>query len=100
LNLFFPFSFFLLSFFFLSFFSFLFLVGTGVFQALRAVLVFGLSGFLFCDLEKSQCFTVYKAISTAVVSMGVVSYSMSAKSQPQDLPLFVASKNTEGRVVM
>ena len=70
-----------------------FTVSTGVFQALRAVLVFWFSGKLFCDLESSQCFTLSKGISVVVVSLGVVAYSLSSKTPVrEELPTFVGSK--------
>ncbi|TPX72702.1 hypothetical protein SpCBS45565_g00014 [Spizellomyces sp. 'palustris'] len=51
-------------------------VATGVLQALRAVLVFGLSHLMFCQRDTAQCFTAQKGMSTLVVVAGVVGFSV------------------------
>ncbi|KAJ3288679.1 hypothetical protein HK104_008035 [Borealophlyctis nickersoniae] len=50
-------------------------VATGVLQALRAVMVFGLSHVIFCGRDKAQCFTVQKGLATVVVVGGVLGFS-------------------------
>ncbi|KAI8915394.1 hypothetical protein DFJ77DRAFT_462494, partial [Powellomyces hirtus] len=50
-------------------------VATGVLQALRAVMVFGLSHILFCKGDAAQCFTMGKGFATAIVCAGVVGFS-------------------------
>ncbi|ORX97917.1 hypothetical protein K493DRAFT_406759 [Basidiobolus meristosporus CBS 931.73] len=49
-------------------------VSTGVLQALRAISVFLASSFAFCSRDTHQCFTREKAISTAIVVMGVTGF--------------------------
>ncbi|KAJ3227819.1 hypothetical protein HK099_000073 [Clydaea vesicula] len=50
-------------------------VATGVLQALRAVLVFFLSHFFFCDQDAHQCFTFGKGLSTFFVILGVLGFA-------------------------
>ena len=50
-------------------------VATGVIQALRAVLVFGISHSLFCSVETKQCYTSAKGISTCVVMSGIILFA-------------------------
>lgn len=54
-------------------------VATGVIQALRAVGVFLLSHFLFCERDEAQCFTMGKGVSTAVVGLGVIWFAVSRR---------------------
>ncbi|KAJ3040695.1 hypothetical protein HDV00_010588 [Rhizophlyctis rosea] len=51
-------------------------VATGVLQALRAVMVFGLSHVMFCGEDGMQCFTPMKGVATVVVVCGVVGFSV------------------------
>eukprot|EP00287_Rhodomonas_sp_CCMP768_P028480 CAMPEP_0202856250 /NCGR_PEP_ID=MMETSP1389-20130828/91935_1 /ASSEMBLY_ACC=CAM_ASM_000865 /TAXON_ID=302021 /ORGANISM="Rhodomonas sp., Strain CCMP768" /LENGTH=450 /DNA_ID=CAMNT_0049534895 /DNA_START=162 /DNA_END=1515 /DNA_ORIENTATION=- len=50
-------------------------VTTGVISALRAIGVFIVSGWLFCNDHASQCMTVQKSIAACVVAGGVLLYS-------------------------
>lgn len=50
-------------------------VTTGILQAIRAVGVFGLSSLVFCASDLNQCFTGIKGWSTALVVVGVLTYS-------------------------
>ena len=61
------------------FFHMLKLVGsttTGVLKGVISVLVFIISHFAFCSLQKSQCFSVAKGLSLVLVVLGVASYSV------------------------
>ncbi|KAI8593013.1 hypothetical protein BDZ88DRAFT_405206 [Geranomyces variabilis] len=64
-------------------------VATGVLQALRAVLVFGLSHLLFCKQDAVQCFTAAKGVATLIVVAGVIGFSV-AKAK-KGLPVGMAS---------
>ncbi len=44
----------------------------GVLQGLRAVCVFAFSSVFFCHLQHSQCFDLFKALSTLIVVGGVM----------------------------
>ncbi|KAJ3054286.1 hypothetical protein HK097_002168 [Rhizophlyctis rosea] len=55
-------------------------VATGVLQALRAVMVFGLSHVMFCESDSMQCFTPMKGVATVVVVCGVVGFSVAKAS--------------------
>ena len=48
---------------------------TGIFSSLRAVGVFAVSHPLFCSQQPSQCFTVSRALSSAVVIGGILLFS-------------------------
>ncbi|KAJ1551114.1 hypothetical protein HK096_003062 [Nowakowskiella sp. JEL0078] len=50
-------------------------VATGILQALRAVLVFALSHWLFCASDNAQCYTTTKGIATIVVVSGVLAFA-------------------------
>jgi len=50
-------------------------VTTGVISALRAIGVFIVSGWLFCNDHASQCMTMQKSIAACVVAGGVLLYS-------------------------
>lgn len=50
-------------------------VATGILQALRAISVFAFSALLFCSFDASQCYNWYKGLATALVSVGVISFS-------------------------
>lgn len=50
-------------------------VSTGINQALRAIFVFVISGFCFCELQKSQCFNSFKFLSLIIVIVGVMRYT-------------------------
>ncbi|KAJ3316541.1 hypothetical protein HDU76_001721 [Blyttiomyces sp. JEL0837] len=52
-------------------------VATGVIQALRAVLVFGISHIWFCEIDSAQCFTSWKGLATLVVILGVMGFAYS-----------------------
>ena len=66
-------------------------VATGVLQALRSVGVFIVSSTLFCKYHSGQCFTSEKGISTVLVVLGVVAFSVAsaraaaAKAAPADV---------------
>merc|ERR1712137_1436862 len=51
-------------------------VSTGLLQSLRAVLVFYLSSFFYCDLHPEQCLTFGKSFSALVVICGVVLFTL------------------------
>ncbi|KAJ3187131.1 hypothetical protein HDU85_007169 [Gaertneriomyces sp. JEL0708] len=51
-------------------------VATGVLQALRAAIVFGLSHIFFCTRDSAQCFTVQKGLAAVVVVGGVIGFSV------------------------
>ncbi|KAJ3122214.1 hypothetical protein HK098_003014 [Nowakowskiella sp. JEL0407] len=50
-------------------------VATGILQALRAVLVFALSHYFFCERDGGQCYTAVKGWATVVVVTGVVGFA-------------------------
>lgn len=60
-------------------------VATGIIQGLRAVGVFILSHFLYCDRDAGQCYTYTKGLSTLIVVSGVLGYawSKSVKTEPE-----------------
>ena len=49
---------------------------TGILKGVQSVMVFVISHFAFCALQKSQCFTTAKGASLVVVVLGVSCYSM------------------------
>jgi len=60
-------------------------VSTGILQALRAISVFILSAYYFCSVDLSQCFTMWKGLSTLLVVSGVIGFSFATtfkKSSP------------------
>lgn len=50
-------------------------------QALRAVGVFLLSHYFYCEMDEAQCFTMEKGLSTAVVMGGVIWFALSKRSK-------------------
>eukprot|EP01090_Pellita_catalonica_P021523 TRINITY_DN8085_c0_g1_i5.p1 TRINITY_DN8085_c0_g1~~TRINITY_DN8085_c0_g1_i5.p1 ORF type:complete len:393 (-),score=24.87 TRINITY_DN8085_c0_g1_i5:339-1517(-) len=68
---------------------------TGVLQSLRAVSVFGMSAWLFCETHHAQCFNTYKGISTFFVVMGILFFSFQSfyKSEKK---IFVVDKMEKG----
>ncbi|RKP02768.1 hypothetical protein CXG81DRAFT_24556 [Caulochytrium protostelioides] len=62
-------------------------VATGILQALRAVLVFGMSHGAFCHRDAAQCFTPSKGAATVLVVCGVLGFAFSkAAAQPKPPP--------------
>ena len=56
-------------------------VSTGVLTALRAVGVFFVSGYFFCEIHTAQCLTAHKCAAALAVASGTLVYSFgSAKS--------------------
>mmetsp|Transcript_2398 Transcript_2398/g.4203 ORF Transcript_2398/g.4203 Transcript_2398/m.4203 type:complete len:468 (-) Transcript_2398:37-1440(-) len=49
----------------------------GVMNAVRAVSVFAVSAFLFCERQTSQCYTSQKGLATIVVVSGALAYTFS-----------------------
>jgi len=54
-------------------------VSTGLMQSIRATLVFGLSSFLYCGRQASQCYTVSRGIATLLVAVGITYYTNAKK---------------------
>jgi len=50
-------------------------VATGVLSSVRAVLIFGLSSIMYCNIDSTQCYTGMKAMSTVLVALGVLLFS-------------------------
>jgi drug/metabolite transporter (DMT)-like permease len=48
---------------------------TGVLKGVQTVIVFILSHFAFCSLQRSQCFTIDKGASLVIVVIGIIGYS-------------------------
>jgi hypothetical protein len=59
-------------------------VGAGLLQAARAVGVFVVAGFLFCDRQESQCYTRARAIATVLVVGGVLVYSYGKQEKKKE----------------
>ncbi|CAJ0651592.1 12916_t:CDS:2 [Entrophospora sp. SA101] len=55
-------------------------VSTGLLNSVRAIVVFGLSHWFFCQLDSGQCFNIWKGLSAAVVVGFVTSFSLCSKS--------------------
>lgn len=53
-------------------------VAAGILQALRAVAIFSLSAHLFCHVQRAQCFTYAKGMSSLLVIGGVVLFSFAS----------------------
>jgi drug/metabolite transporter (DMT)-like permease len=56
-------------------------VNTGILQSLRAVCVFAMSAWLFCDRDKAQCYNMYKEYSTIVVVICVLGFSWAGREK-------------------
>ncbi|KAJ3218344.1 hypothetical protein HK099_005098 [Clydaea vesicula] len=69
-------------------------VATGVLQALRAVLVFFLSHYLYCGKDSNQCFTFGKGVSTFFVIIGVLAFAYAKSLKPKEYKL-LSSKGSE-----
>ena len=79
------------------FFHMLKMVGsttTGVLKGVISVLVFIISHFAFCSLQKSQCFTISKGLSLVVVVLGVACYSI-YKAEKVVVPAELAPKRKD-----
>ncbi|KAJ3145587.1 hypothetical protein HDU86_000864 [Geranomyces michiganensis] len=66
-------------------------VATGVLQALRAVLVFGLSHLLYCKQDAVQCFMPAKGAATLIVVAGVIGFSI-AKAKKGSAPKLASTR--------
>lgn len=56
---------------------------TGILKGVQSVVVFVISHFAFCSLQKSQCFTASKGASLIVVVCGVLCYSTFKLDSPK-----------------
>jgi len=56
-------------------------VSTGILNSLRAISVFGISAWLFCDSHANQCFTTNKGISAIMVICGILYFTRVTASQ-------------------
>ena len=56
---------------------------TGILKGVQSVVVFVISHFAFCSLQKSQCFTASKGASLIVVVFGVLCYSIFKLDTPK-----------------
>ncbi|KAI7858791.1 hypothetical protein BDC45DRAFT_497651 [Circinella umbellata] len=54
-------------------------VATGILQAIRAILVYGISHFWYCTTDAAQCFTVNKGCGTILVIGCVILFTFSNK---------------------
>ncbi|RUS13106.1 hypothetical protein BC937DRAFT_86346 [Endogone sp. FLAS-F59071] len=54
-------------------------VSVGVLNGLRAILVFGLSHYWYCETDTAQCFTVYKGWGSTAVVGCVLLYTMGGR---------------------
>lgn len=52
-------------------------VSTGLLNSIRAIVVFGLSHVMFCEMDNGQCFNVWKGWSTLIVVGCVTIFSLS-----------------------
>ncbi|CAG8504523.1 15995_t:CDS:2, partial [Dentiscutata heterogama] len=52
-------------------------VSTGLLNSIRAIVVFGLSHIMFCEIDNGQCFNVWKGWSTLIVVGCVTIFSLS-----------------------
>ncbi|CAG8516961.1 4580_t:CDS:2 [Paraglomus brasilianum] len=59
-------------------------VSTGILNSLRAIVIFILSHWLFCNQDHAQCFNYWKGVSVVVVVGCVVSFSLSKRSTMHD----------------
>ncbi|CAI2181189.1 16674_t:CDS:2, partial [Funneliformis geosporum] len=51
-------------------------VSTGILNSLRAIVVFGLSHFMFCHIDEGQCFNIWKGWSAIIVVGFVTIFSI------------------------
>ena len=56
-------------------------VQTGLLNAIRAVLVFGLSNLAFCSRDSHQCYSAAKGIATLLVVTGILLFSYGKSKQ-------------------
>jgi len=56
-------------------------VSTGILNSLRAISVFGISAWLFCDSHPNQCFTLNKGISAGVVVCAILYFAKVTANQ-------------------
>ena len=53
-------------------------ISTGIIQSLRAVFVFFISSYFFCDSHAEQCFTFWKGLASLIVILGIIMFSMTS----------------------
>ncbi len=88
----------------LCFFNLLGLVGstsTGVMKCAQSVVIFVLSHFAFCSVQRSQCFTPLKGLSLVVVLLGVVMYAQFQHKSidgSEHAPYHLTRRNSDTRV--
>ncbi|CAI2181167.1 10176_t:CDS:2 [Funneliformis geosporum] len=56
-------------------------VSTGILNSLRAIVVFGLSHFMFCHIDEGQCFNIWKGWSAIIVVGFVTIFSISKSKE-------------------
>ncbi|CAG8614114.1 1671_t:CDS:2 [Paraglomus occultum] len=59
-------------------------VSTGLLNSLRAIVIFILSHWLFCNQDRGQCFNYWKGVSVVVVVGCVVTFSLSKRATAHD----------------